>query len=256
MLKGDYQNEFWSAKHSVETQTGCDCLLNSPENSSSLRHGLSAKSETSMRERFLCQPELHTTRLYIDSLLSRASVPLIKRSEVMLIVDGNNSVSRSPEECEDSQLQSAYHVSSVDVDVIKTKDGDQFLAPVLFSSGSTATVRSQTLGESRLFDKKEQIVDLELADEDSFTGTLPLQTNVFDSSLKANFTQGKSLPVDTLDHQILHSLLRDSAFVSVSILLFPMLAFVVCNKQVCVIEVISGFMPEFVCVCLHACWAT
>lgn len=215
LLKGDYQNEFWSAKHSVETQTGWDCLRNSHrENSSSLCDGLSAESKTSMRERFLCQPELHTTRLCIDSLLSRTSVPLIKRSEVMLIVDGNNGASRSPEECEDSQLRSAYHVSSVDVDVIKTKDGDQFLAPILFSSGSTATVRSQTLDERRLFDKKEQIVDLELADEDSFTGTLPLQTDVFDSSLKANFTQGKSLPFDTLDHQILHSLLRDSAFVS------------------------------------------
>lgn len=215
ILKGDYRNELWLTKHSVETQTDWNDFRNGTEEFLCSPYDFKADNKLLMKEKFLSQSEMYTTRLYIDSLPQRTTIPLIEKAEVMLILDGSNSLCKSQVNYDDSQMESIYHVSSVDVNVLETKDGDQVLAPVLFSSGKTAKVKNQMFAEERRsFGHRRQTTELNVADEDDLESAVLLQENASDSSLKMNLRERKSLPLDFSDHQILHSLLRQSVFIS------------------------------------------
>lgn len=224
ILKGDYRNELWLTKHSVETQTVWNDFHNDTEELSCSPCDFKADNKILLKEKFLSQPEMYTTRLYIDSIPQRTTIPLVEKAEVMLILNGSNSLCKSHVSYDDSQMESIYHVSSVDVNVLETKD--QVLAPVLFSLGKTATIKNQTFAEERhSFGHRRQTMELNVVDEDDFESAVLLQANASDSSLKMNLRERKSLPLDFSDHQILHSLLRQSVFVSVSIWLHSVLHF-------------------------------
>lgn len=224
ILKGDYQTELWLTKHSIETQTIWNDFDNDTEEFLCSPYGFKTDNKILMKEKFLSQSEMYTTRLYIDSLPQRTSIPLVEKAEVMLILDGSNSSCKNQVNYNDSQMESSCHVSSVDVNVLETNDGDQVLTPVLFSSGKTATVKSQMFaGECHLSRHRQQTTELNVADEDDLESSVLLQATISDSSLKMNVREGKSLPLDFSDHQILHSLLKQSVFISVSIWLHSVL---------------------------------
>lgn len=214
ILTGDFRNEFWSTKRSVQTQTDCTSSANSRES-----HNLKTSNElasqelcstVSLRDKFLSQPEVYTTRLYIDSL-PKTSIPLVERTEVMLIVDGSaGEVAKK-----NVQLHPGTLFSSVDIKVVNTEDGHQHLTPVLFSSGESSTVgSSEKVSEQFCPVHKKRRLSLDYDRRAVVIPPLSREYNRLVSSDIVSCSQHSSL--DSTNHQILHSLLKQSVFISVS----------------------------------------
>lgn len=214
ILTGDYRNEFWSTKRSIQTQTDWISSVNSGEDHNHKTDELACPelcSAVSLRDKFLSQPEMYTTRLYIDSMLPKTSVPLVERTEVMLIVDGSAGevVKRN------FQLPSGNLFSSVDVKVVNTEDGHQHLTPVLFRSGESSTVRSsENIADQFCPVHKKRRLSL---DYDRRANVFPPLSGECDRLVNADVRRSRHSSLDSTNHQILHSLLKQSVFISVSI---------------------------------------
>lgn len=217
ILTGDFRNEFWSTRRSIQTQTDCiSSVNNGREGRSHKTKELASPQElcssVSLRDKFLKQPEIYTTRLYIDSLLPKTSIPLVERTEVMLIVDD-----RSAGEVvkKDDQLHCGSLFSSVDVKVVNTEDGHQRLTPVLFRSGESSTFRrsEKNLEQFHPLHKKRRLS----LDCDRRADVIPSrECSRFHAGEADIVHRSRRSSLDSTNHQILHSLLKQSVFMSVS----------------------------------------